>query len=462
MATCSDRFTVPLSALHFGTVSLAALLTNLFVLWLMPVCFIGSYLAAFAGLIWPLAGQALAWAVAWPMRYVLAAAELLSRLPEAALSAENPLIVLWLVFVYVLFAVTYCLSERGKYRPVLPVCCCVCALCAVVMLTVWSTVSTPRVTALDVGQGQSIVFLSGNNTVMVDCGGNGAVTNAGDTAAQYLQSVGRNTVDVLVLTHPHEDHVNGVLRLLKQVRVRMLVVPEAADADREPLQSILALIAQARLEVPETEHDRQKRLQAKKARPVLPFVQLRSQLWLREMRRLVASVAKTPRLVFADDVAVEDREHYLPVIHCRDCHATGWASLRHGQSVQLETDLDGIYRQFFEKGRSIVLAFPDNNEKAVSGAHQKLCPTCLKLNRQSSVQCGHCGHTELLQVLIPDMLKERKDELEFANECPYCNSKSIRVFEDTRGHVQTKCKVCGKETVFDVLSMRRVSFRRIS
>ena len=52
------------------------------------------------------------------------------------------------------------------------------------------------------------------------------------------------------------------------------------------LQSILALIAQARLEVPETEHDRQKRLQAKKARPVLPFVQLRSQLWLRETRRL--------------------------------------------------------------------------------------------------------------------------------------------------------------------------------
>ncbi|MDH8570865.1 hypothetical protein QIH26_28510, partial [Klebsiella pneumoniae] len=69
-----------------------------------------------------------------------------------------------------------------------------------------------------------------------------------------------------------------------------------------------------------------------------------------EMRRLVASVSKTPELVFADDVAVEDREHYLPVIHCRDCHATGWASLRHGQSVQLETDLDGIYRQFFEKG----------------------------------------------------------------------------------------------------------------
>jgi ribosomal protein S27E len=41
-------------------------------------------------------------------------------------------------------------------------------------------------------------------------------------------------------------------------------------------------------------------------------------------------------------------------------------------------------------------------------------------------------------------------------KCPYCKHNSIAVFEDTRGHVQAKCKVCGRETVFDVLSMRRL------
>ena len=40
--------------------------------------------------------------------------------------------------------------------------------------------------------------------------------------------------------------------------------------------------------------------------------------------------------------------------------------------------------------------------------------------------------------------------------CPYCRHNSIIVFEDTRGHVQTKCKVCGRETVFNVLEMRRL------
>ena len=44
-------------------------------------------------------------------------------------------------------------------------------------------------------------------------------------------------------------------------------------------------------------------------------------------------------------------------------------------------------------------------------------------------------------------------------KCPYCNHNSIIVFEDTRGHVQAKCKACGRETVFDVLSMRRFQLR---
>lgn len=64
--------------------------------------------------------------------------------------------------------------------------------------------------------------------------------------------------------------------------------------------------------------------------------------------------------------------------------------------------------------------------------------------------------------LTEEMLaKIRKSESDVASQkqrslvCPYCKHRSIVVFEDTRGHVQAKCKVCGKETVFDVLNMRR-------
>ena len=42
--------------------------------------------------------------------------------------------------------------------------------------------------------------------------------------------------------------------------------------------------------------------------------------------------------------------------------------------------------------------------------------------------------------------------------CSYCQHNALAVYEDTRGHVETKCKKCGEITVFDVLSMRRTRF----
>lgn len=41
-------------------------------------------------------------------------------------------------------------------------------------------------------------------------------------------------------------------------------------------------------------------------------------------------------------------------------------------------------------------------------------------------------------------------------KCPYCLHNAITVYGDTRGHVEVKCKKCGRVTVFNVLSMRRL------
>ena len=73
-------------------------------------------------------------------------------------------------------------------------------------------------------------------------------------------------------------------------------------------------------------------------------------------------------------------------------------------------------------GRALALAFPDLSDKAVSGVHQHLCPQCLTLNRADKHACEQCGHEGLLRVLVPDLLKERKDTLVSSTDCPYCGS----------------------------------------
>ena len=234
-------FTVPLTALHFGNVSLIAPVTNLLILWLLPAAFIGCYLAALLGLVWAWGGMALAWVTAWPLRYILAVAKLLSKLPGAVLFTGNRVVVWWLVLVYAMFGAAWLISRRRKVRYWIPAACSVLALCAALAVNAVQLQHTSTVTALDVSQGQSIVFSSGRACAVVDCGGRFTAEDPGDLAARKLLAQGHRSLDLLVLTHPHDDHANGVLRLMHWLPVRTLIIPAAADTTKAPLSDILAL-----------------------------------------------------------------------------------------------------------------------------------------------------------------------------------------------------------------------------
>ena len=118
------------------------------------------------------------------------------------------------------------------------------ALCAVLTVNAVQLQRTSTVTALDVSQGQSIVFSSGRACAVVDCGGRSTVEDPGDLAAHKLLAQGHRSLDLLVLTHPHDDHINGVLRLMHWLPVHTLVIPAAADTTKAPLSDILALAAE--------------------------------------------------------------------------------------------------------------------------------------------------------------------------------------------------------------------------
>ncbi len=77
---------------------------------------------------------------------------------------------------------------------------------------------TLEVHFLDVGQGDSILVKYGNKSMLVD----GGPIDAGQPVASYLKSQGINTIDVLVSTHPHADHIGGLLTVLKEFPVRVI------------------------------------------------------------------------------------------------------------------------------------------------------------------------------------------------------------------------------------------------
>ena len=86
---------------------------------------------------------------------------------------------------------------------------------------------TLTVTVLDVGQGDSILLQSpSGHTVLID--GGGKSDEVPDTMSQdvgetvvlpALRSKGIGKIDVLVLTHPHSDHVGGLVAVVRDEKI---------------------------------------------------------------------------------------------------------------------------------------------------------------------------------------------------------------------------------------------------
>ena len=239
-------FTVPLAAVHFGYVSVVSPLSGVLCLWLISALFIGGYAAAGLTVLLPSAGTAFGRLLSWGVRYIYAVTDLLRRFPCEAVYTSHPVFAVWLGFVYVLFLIAWLWSRKKEtaFRPVAPVCLSLICLwcCALLVRLSWSDDLT--LTALNVGQGESVVLSCGPRTVMVDCGGSYLIRDAGETAVQYLSGRQRRHLDALILSHLHSDHVNGAAQVLSQLDVEALYLPRQPD-ENGCLPEILSAAAEA-------------------------------------------------------------------------------------------------------------------------------------------------------------------------------------------------------------------------
>ena len=75
---------------------------------------------------------------------------------------------------------------------------------------------------LDVGQADSTLIIQNGKTMLFDV----ATKSKGDDIADYIKDLGINYVDVLVLSHPHDDHLGGTADFLKNMEVGVIYCPD--------------------------------------------------------------------------------------------------------------------------------------------------------------------------------------------------------------------------------------------
>ena len=75
---------------------------------------------------------------------------------------------------------------------------------------------------IDVGQGDSILIQSAEHAVLIDGGPSAATQNV----VNYLNYLGIRTLDFVVATHPHSDHIGGLPGVLDRFEVREMWMPD--------------------------------------------------------------------------------------------------------------------------------------------------------------------------------------------------------------------------------------------
>lgn len=81
---------------------------------------------------------------------------------------------------------------------------------------------------IDVGQADSIFIDYGDIDILIDGGNN----SDGDLVVEYLKSLNTDNIEMIVATHPHEDHIGGLDVVIQNFEVDKVIKPDLSETTK--------------------------------------------------------------------------------------------------------------------------------------------------------------------------------------------------------------------------------------
>ena len=78
---------------------------------------------------------------------------------------------------------------------------------------------------LDAGQSDCILILTEESAVLIDAG----TSDQSGVITDYLEEQGVETIDLLIATHPHADHIGAMADVLQEFEVKEFLMPDIPD-----------------------------------------------------------------------------------------------------------------------------------------------------------------------------------------------------------------------------------------
>jgi len=229
--------TLPLIAFYFNRISVVTLAANLIAVPLMSMLVLIPALCAVPiAFFWPAAAGFFIKTAAFFTEISVSIINRLAAPSFASFAIFKPTIVEIIIFYILVFALAEIFTPAGKKAPdgltarhlrVVKAIVLICALFFIIDAAYW--IAKDRfsrqltITAIDVGQGSStLVRMPGGVNMLIDGGGfHDSSFDMGKSVIApvlYAERIGK--IDIVVLTHPHPDHLQGLIYIVNNFHVR--------------------------------------------------------------------------------------------------------------------------------------------------------------------------------------------------------------------------------------------------
>lgn len=226
--------TLPVALYHFHQVSLISVVSNLLIIPLLGILLVTCLMAIIFYFIFDFIGSYLFFLAGFLFKWMIGVANIFSSLNFSSISL--PVFTIGGVILYVLL----CLL-MGRYIPMKAKKIRYSVWILIFSLTVFSLVqylwpSPLLVTYLDVNQGDSILIETPKHkTILIDGGGYRGNQADRKTSEEVLlpafYSKRITALDLVILSHPHDDHMKGLEELMGEIPIHNLGLYEIENKE---------------------------------------------------------------------------------------------------------------------------------------------------------------------------------------------------------------------------------------
>lgn len=213
----------PLQVYYFGEISVISPAANALFVPALSMVVPLSVLSIFVTILWPAAGFVLNYPAVLFLKLLGTFVHFVSGFDWAWIETGLPAGLLFAFWPALIFTVASCRNPRLRWKLT------AATLSVSVLILAADTVQKHRpqhveVIVFDVGQGDAnLIKTPGGKYILIDTGIWNPNSDSGEQILlPYFKAAGITVLDAVVLTHPHADHIGGIVSLLDGIKIRRI------------------------------------------------------------------------------------------------------------------------------------------------------------------------------------------------------------------------------------------------